>query len=322
MKVFITGGGGYVGRHLTERLIAEGVINVCGLRAPLSASDMFFESRVMGDIAQLAINSDVFKGISTVVHLANIASLPAGRNESDAKKELYAVNVKGTENVLRCAAHNGVQRFIYISSLKAVGEQCKLSERFTEQSIPTPEGAYGESKLAAEQLVKSLAPTLGMEYVIIRPPLVYGPGAGGNFYSIVRLVDKRVPLPFKSINNVRSMVYIGNLVDLIIRCLDCPEASNKVLMVSDDQDLSLPSILQHIACGLKKNDLSFPFPQGLLYWMANLVGKRQLAQKLFGTLVVDISTTKSLLGWQPPYTVEQGMKVTLEYNRSQRSKFE
>ena len=309
MRVLATGVTGYIGQHLSAAVKSFDLDFIGAVRGSILSRKQNLVS--IPDLARLAVTEPNLAGSDVIVHLANLAAAPKTKNLNQAREELNAVNVKGTENLLRCAAHNNVKRFIYISSLKAIGERTNQNSPLSNTSTPQPEDPYGESKLAAEQLIQQLAPELGIEYVIIRPPMVYGPGSTANFGSLVNLVKKQWPLPFKSINNRRSMVYVGNLVDLIIQCLDHPKAANQVFMVSDNHDPSLPELIHAIATESQLKDPCFKFPVSLLNLMGSLTGKRDLIDKLTGDLIVDISHTQHTLNWQPPFTFSQGINLSV-----------
>jgi nucleoside-diphosphate-sugar epimerase len=222
--------------------------------------------------------------------------------------EYRKVNVEGTLNLARQAATAGVKRFIFISSIKVNGEQTPLGQPFLSHDGPLPEDFYGISKHEAEQGLRELAAETGMEVVIIRPPLVYGPGVKGNFASMIKLVGKGLPLPLGAVHNKRSLVALDNLVDLIITCIDHPGAANETFLVSDGEDLSTTQLLQDVAEAMGKPSRLIPVPAGLLQFGATLLGKKAVAQRLLGSLQVDISHTKKCLNWTPPLTVKQGLQ--------------
>jgi nucleoside-diphosphate-sugar epimerase len=227
---------------------------------------------------------------------------------ADPLAEYRRVNVDGTLNLARQAAAAGVKRFIFISSIKVNGEQTPLGQPFTADDTPAPEDAYGMSKWEAEQGLQQLASETGMEVVIIRPPLVYGPGVKGNFASMTKLVAKGLPLPLGAIHNQRSLVALDNLVDLIITCIDHPAAANQVFLAGDGQDLSTTELLRAVARAMGKPSRLIPVPSSLLMLGATLLGKKAVAQRLLGSLQVDIAKARNLLGWEPPVSVEEGLK--------------
>ncbi len=231
---------------------------------------------------------------------------------ADPLAEYRRVNVDGTLNLARQTAAAGVKRFVFISSIKVNGEATARGKAFQADGVPAPEDAYGQSKLEAEQGLVKLAAETGIEVVIIRPPLVYGPGVKGNFASMIKLVEKGLPLPLGAINNKRSLVGIDNLVDLVIRCIDHPAAANQVFLAGDGEDLSTTELLRAVGKAMGKPARLIPVPVGLLQFGATLLGKKAMAQRLLGSLQVDISKTCELLDWQPPYTVEEGLRRCFE----------
>ncbi len=232
---------------------------------------------------------------------------------ADAKgcvADYQRVNVSGTLKLAQQAAHAGVRRFIFISSIGVNGNVSKRP--FSADGHPHPAEAYAQSKWQAEQALWGIQKQTGMEVVIIRPPLVYGPDAPGNFGSLVRWVEKGVPLPLGAIHNKRSLVGIDNLVDLIIRCIDHPAAANQIFLAGDGEDLSTTELLRGVGKAMGKPARLIPVPAGLLQFGATLLGKKAMAQRLLGSLQVDISKTCELLDWKPPYTVEEGLRRCFE----------
>ena len=222
--------------------------------------------------------------------------------------EFRKSNVEGTLNLARQAASAGLRRFIFISSIKVNGESTSAGRYFCPFDAPAPEDPYGISKMEAERGLMQLASETGMEVVIIRPPLVYGPGVKGNFASLIKLMGKGLPLPLGAINNKRSLVGIDNLVDLIIRCIDHPAAANQVFLAGDGEDLSTTELLRGLAEAMGRAARLIPVPAALLSLGATLLGKRAVAQRLLGSLQVDISKTRQLLGWEPPVSVKEGLR--------------
>jgi len=225
---------------------------------------------------------------------------------ADPLAEYRRVNVDGALNLARQAATAGVKRFIFISS---IGVNGNINTRpFTEGDTPNPAELYAQSKWEAEQGLWEIQRETGMELVIIRPPLVYGPNAPGNFGSLMRWVEKGVPLPLGAIHNQRSLVALDNLVDLIIACIDHPAAANQVFLAGDGQDLSTTELLRGVARAMGKSSRLIPVPSSLLMLGATLLGKKAVAQRLLGSLRVDISKARNVLGWEPPISVEEGLR--------------
>jgi len=216
--------------------------------------------------------------------------------------------VDGTLNLARQAVDAGVTRFIFISSIKVNGEQTTCGGVYKAEDLPVPEDAYGISKYEAEQGLLQVAANTGLEVVIIRPPLVYGPGVKGNFFSMMRVVKKGFPLPLGAVHNKRSLVALDNLVDLIITCIDHPAAANQVFLAGDGEDLSTTEFLRGVAKAVGVLSRLIPVPAAVLMFGASLLGKKEMAQRLLGSLQVDISKARDLLGWTPPLSVEEGLR--------------
>jgi len=229
---------------------------------------------------------------------------------NDPLAEFRKVNVDGTLNLARQAAAAGVRRFIFISSIKVNGEGSALGAPYLADAKPAPADPYGISKMEAEQGLRALAAETGMEVVIIRPVLVYGPGVKANFRSMMSWLNKGVPLPLGAIHNQRSLVALDNLVDLIVTCIDHPAAANQTFLVSDGEDLSTTELLRRMGAALGKPARLLPVPAFMLQAGAALLGKRDMAQRLCGSLQVDISKTRELLNWTPPVSVDQALAKT------------
>jgi nucleoside-diphosphate-sugar epimerase len=265
----------------------------------------------VGDIDQHTDWSAALKNQQVVVHTAARAHIM----DDQAEEPLAAfreVNVAGTLNLARQAAGAGIRRFVFISSIKVNGEQTAPGSCFMAEDSPAPEDPYGISKLEAEQGLQQIALETGMEVVIIRPPLVYGPGVKGNFASMIKLVEKGLPLPFGAIDNRRSLVGLDNLVDLIITCIDHPNAANQVFLVSDGEDLSTSGLLRRVAKAMGKPSRLISVPAGLLQLGATVLGKKAVGQRLLGSLQVDISATRERLDWTPPVSVDEGLRRCFE----------
>jgi nucleoside-diphosphate-sugar epimerase len=217
------------------------------------------------------------------------------------------VNAQGSFHLARQAAASGAKRFIFLSTVKVNGETTKPGNPFQAGDIPSPGDSYAVSKWEAEKGLRSIAQQTGMEVVIIRPPLVYGPGVKANFASMVNWLQRGVPLPLGAIHNQRSLVALDNLVDLIITCIHHPAAANQTFMVSDGEDVSTTELLCRMGAALGKPARLLPMPQRVLEWGAALAGKQEMAQRLFSSLQVDMDKTRQLLGWTPPVSLDQGL---------------
>lgn len=253
--------------------------------------------------------SSALAEVDLVIHLAARVHV-MNDDATNPLAEYRKINVDGTLNLARQAAAAGVKRFIFLSSVKVNGESTNADKPFNETNSPNPQDAYGVSKFEAEQGLIEIAKQTGMEVVIIRPPLVYGPGVKANFANMLSVVMKGILLPLGAVHNKRSFVYIDNLVSLIVWCIDHSAAANQVFLVSDGRDLSTTELLRACADALGVKSRLLPVPQKWIEFTAALFGKTQLAQRLCGNLQVDISKARTLLGWEPPVTVEYGLKVT------------
>lgn len=304
MNVLLTGSSGFIGGAVRVAIEAQKKFNLSVVVRKKGSLCNFLEFPI-DDLSGATEWSASVSGQDTVIHIAAIAHI-VSRDPS----LFHDVNVAGTINLARQAAFAGVRRFIFISS---IGVNGSISERpFSFSDQPNPVGLYALSKWEAEQGLWRIQHETGMEVVVVRPPLVYGPGAPGSFVSLVRWIEKGIPLPLGAIDNKRSLVGIDNLIDLIIRCIDHPAAANQVFLAGDGEDLSTTELLRGVGKAMGKPARLIPVPAGVLQLGATLLGKRAMAQRLLGSLQVDISKTCELLDWKPPYTVEEGLRRCFE----------
>ena len=304
MKIILTGASGFIGRRLATALQSKPDVNLTSAVRRVIELPAAHIVAVQG----LDANTDWSTALihqQVVIHAAARAHIMKDE-EADPLSEYRRVNVGGTLNLARQAAAAGVQRFIFISSIGVNGNI--NTQPFTVDDIPNPAELYAQSKWEAEQGLREIQRETGMELVIIRPPLVYGPDAPGNFGSLMKLVAHGVPLPLGAIHNRRSLVAVDNLVDLIITCIDHPAAANQVFLAGDGEDLSTTELLRGVARAMGKPSRLIPVPASLLMLAATLLGKEAVAQRLLGSLQVDISKARHLLGWEPPITVEEGLR--------------
>ena len=306
-KILVTGASGFVGKSLTAELFRQGYAIGAAVRSTKSQINNA-DVVVVGEIDGKTDWTNALRSVDVVIHLAARVHVMK-ENFANPLAEFRKVNVEGTQQLAQSAVNAGVKRFVYVSSVKVNGEQTGLSP-FTELDIPNPQDPYGVSKWEAEQGLKRIAEETSMEVVIIRPPLVYGAGVKANFASMMQVVKRGIPLPFGAIRNKRSFVYVGNLVSLILRCVDYPAAANQTFLVSDGQDISTTELLRGCADALGVKARLLPVPQKLVEVCATLIGKRDVAQRLCGNLQVDISKARTLLGWAPPISVADGLKAT------------
>lgn len=311
-KILVTGATGFVGKQLIPTCMQQGYDI-----APVYRQETYESGAVVMDIAPDSNWIPYLEGIDAIIHCAGRAHV-MNEHAVDPMAEYRKVNTEGTLNLARQAAQAGVKRFIFISSIKVNGESTAPGQPFTTEVKQPPQDPYAISKYEAEQGLRALAEHTAMEIVIIRPPLVYGPGVKANFASLVNIVAKGLPLPLGAIHNRRSMVYVGNLIDLIINCLSNPKAANKTFLASDDDDLSTTELLQGLALAMKKPSRLLPLPSSWLMTMTKLLGKPAIGERLCGNLQLDISDTKSCLGWTPPYSVAEGLKLTVTEESRQK----
>lgn len=308
MRILVTGASGFVGTRLTRTLVARGAHQIrCAVRSESPALPSGVETTKIPDISWDTQWTRALEGIDAVVHLAaKVHDLKA--QGPDSLSAYRTINAEGTANLARQAAAAGVKRFVFLSSVKVNGE----AGEFRETDDPRPADPYGISKLAAETALDDIARSSSMSVTIVRPPLVYGPGVKANFRALLRAVSRRVPLPLGAINNRRSLVALDNLVDFLILCVEHPMAANEVFFVSDGDDVSTTELLRRAAGALGKSARLLPVPPSLLVLAASIIGKRDAVQRLTGTLTVDISKARRLLGWSPPITMIEGLRRAVE----------
>jgi nucleoside-diphosphate-sugar epimerase len=306
--ILVTGASGFVGSALLERLARELPSKVrASVRRemPLPAGA---QGIVVDGLSARTSWGEALRNVEVVIHCAARAHVmrePA----ANAQSAYHDVNVVGTLALAKQAAAAGVRRFIFISSIKVNGERTQLGQPFTESDTPAPEDAYGRSKAEAEKRLAEWAKATGVELVIIRPPLVYGAGAKGNFQSLTGWVARGLPLPLASVtDNRRSLVALDNLVDLIQVCVTHPNAANQTFLVSDGDDLSTAQLIRRVGRAMGKPARLIPFPKLLLSSAAAITGKSAPAQRLLGSLQVDIAKARHLLGWSPPISVDEGLR--------------
>ncbi len=313
--ILVTGATGFVGRALIDLFVERGRAVRAAMRRTGAFTAAGASVVTVGDLSAQTDWSAALTGVDAVVHAAARVHVMQ-EAAADPLLEFRRINVQGTLQLARRAAAEGVRRFVFLSSVKVNGEATQPGHPFTANDTPAPLDAYGISKMEAEQGLREIALQTGMEVVIIRPPLVYGPGVKANFQTMMRWLARGVPLPLGAIPNRRSLVALDNLVDLIVICVDHPAAANQTFLASDGEDLSTTQLLQRMGQALGKPARLIPVPTALLTLGAALIGKPAIAQRLCGSLQVDIAKTRQLLGWTPPLSVDQGLKRAAEgYSR-------
>lgn len=308
-KILLTGASGFVGGSLASSLIEKDFYVRCAVRSNFELNG--------AEIAQVPVidNQTVWgrhlKGIDTVIHCAGRAHV---MNDlfADPLPEYRKINVGGTINLARQAVDAGVKRFIFLSTVKVNGEQTLKDRPFTEEDVPLPQNPYAISKYEAEQALFELAEQSELEVVIVRPTLVYGCGVKANFFSLLRMVRLGMPLPFGSIENKRSFIYLENLHSLITRCIDHPNAANQLFLASDGHDLSTTELLRYCANAMSVSVYLIPIPESWCMLSASLLGQGESIQRLCGSLQVDISKARKLLDWEPPFSVQIGLQKTVQ----------
>lgn len=309
-KILLTGATGFIGFAVLSRLLLDSQREVLlAARYRLGGLKPSVVQYPLDNIDGTTQWGSATSAVDVVIHCAALAHVVNVHSRSTLSG-FRQVNVEGTLNLARQAAAAGVKRFIFLSSIKVNGEGTQSGALYKADDVPAPMDAYGISKLEAEQGLQALAATTGMEVVIIRPVLVYGPGVKANFLSMMRWLYKGVPLPLGAIHNKRSLVALDNLVDLIVTCIDHPAAANQTFLVSDGEDLSTTELLGRMAKALGRPARLLPLPSWMLESGARLLGKQALAQRLFGSLQVDITKTCQLLSWKPSVGVDTALLQT------------
>lgn len=315
MRILLTGASGFVGEALLQRLLTEQRTVRIALRQPIDSLSPTIEQKTISGLTRKQDWSDIVKGTNTVIHCA--ARVHVMKEEAnDPLTEFRKINVEGTIKLAQQAVEAGVNRFIFLSSIKVNGESTTLDHPFTSRDRPHPVDPYGVSKMEAEDALRELAIKTKMEIVIIRPVLVYGPKVKANFRQLVNIIAKGIPLPIASIKNKRSLVSLENLVDLISTCIDHPGAAGETFLVSDGEDLSTSELARKIAHQLERPPRLLHFPISLLRFGAWTCRKTNISDRLIDSLQVDIQTTCDILSWHPPVSIDDALQKTIDSIRN------
>ena len=315
-SILVTGASGFVGSALVA-LLSQGPRPVTRVLRSAAACPQPGDA-IVGDIGAETRWNGLLKDVECIVHLAARTHV-LGEHGTNPLAAYREINVKGTIRLAQHAAAAGVRRLVFLSSVKVNGEETS-DKPFSEENTPQPLDAYGISKAEAEDALRSIGAATGLEIVILRPPLVYGPGVKGNFLRLLRLIERRVPLPLASINNRRSLLGVGNLVDAIIASMDGPVAAGRTYLVSDGEDTSTPELISKLARALGVQPNLLPCPVGLLSLGAAILGKSAEAMRLTGSLQVNSSRIRQELGWNPRYSLNQGLNSTAQWYHQHQNK--
>ena len=311
MKVLVTGANGFVGRALCPYLAELGYAVVPVVRRQSCIADEVIVHCTESWKAAL-------KGCDSVIHLAARAHVMQDQ-ERDPLQAFRANNLDTTIELAKRASEAGVRRFVFMSTIKVNGEETAPGCSFSHDDPVDPKDPYAISKREAEQMLWQISPKTGMEVVVIRPPLVYGPGVKGNFMRLMQAIDKRRPLPLGGIQNQRSLIYLGNLVDVIRQCVTHPNAAGKTFLVSDGDDVSTPELVCRIAAALGRRPFLLPVPVSWMRHAGRVLGKQAAVDRLLGSLYVDIAPLREELGWTPPYTMQEGLEATAQWYRKTKA---
>ena len=308
-RLLVTGANGFVGNAVCMQAVRKGHA-VNGTIRIDGCLPNYIEPFVVSNINASTEWGMALRDVNAVVHLAARVHV-MHETEPDPLAAFRTVNVDGTLNLARQAAAFGVKRFVFVSSVKVNGESTLPGRAFTEADVSNSQDAYGQSKYEAEQCLRKVSADTGMEVVVIRPPLVYGPGVKANLAALMRFVQRGWPLPLGAVHNQRSLVAMDNLVDFIFTCITNPLAGNQTFFVSDGQDLSTTDLVRGMARAAGVTARLLPVPVWALQTGAAFLGKRDVIQRLCGNLQVDISKARSLLGWVPPVSVDEGLRRSM-----------
>ena len=316
MNVLVTGANGFVGTALCPKLMQHG-LSVRGASRAILPVGFATEQVVMSTFDDASALQAAVEGVDVVIHLAARVHVMHD-NVADPLEAFCKANVEGSLKLAQCAIAAGVKRFVFVSSIGVNGSQTFGNDTFNERSTPNPHDDYSRSKFLAEKALKKLCENSNIELVILRPPLVYGPNPKGNFNTLLNVVSNLLPLPLGSIKNKRNFIFLGNLVDAVVVCSTHPSAANQTFLISDDEPVSTPKFIQSLATALAKPSMLFPFPFTIIKLILTTLGKSHQFDKITQSLVIDSSKIRHQLGWQPPFTMEEGLKITADWFKNAR----
>ncbi|SHO52254.1 NAD-dependent epimerase/dehydratase family protein [Desulfopila aestuarii] len=316
MRILLTGASGFVGRHLLPALLDQGHDLVCSFRSTTFERD---RKRCV-DVNPVVFpiidhNTDwrqALQQVGVVAHIAGMAHIRT-KGPFDLYDQFLQSNTLLTVNLARQAAESGVKRFIFLSTI-GVNGSCNIGMRpFRETDEPGPNNSYCLTKLKAEQELRQIEAETGMEVVILRPPLVYGPHVRANFLSLMNIIHRGIPMPFANVNNSKSFISIGNLVDAIMTCLAHTNAAGQTFLVCDNEAISTPELIRMIAAAMGKRATLFPMPKAFVNLLCRMLGKERLYEQLWGTLRIDSGHIRERLQWAPKISLQQGLSQSVEW---------
>jgi nucleoside-diphosphate-sugar epimerase len=319
MNVLITGAGGFIGYSMCHYLVESGCRVHAILRDVRQLHDLGNKVQpiIIEDLCTVHNWSELLEGVDAIVHLAGYVHERAGNLSEEARRQCIRLNVDVTRKLAEAAVQAKVKRFVYVSSVKVHGESSNLDEPVNESMKLFPEGSYAKSKLIAENHLRELCATSDMESVIVRPPLVYGPGVKANFLRLMKLVESGIPLPLAAVDNRRSFIYLDNLVDLLALCLAHPAAAGETFLASDGEDISTPVLINMLAERFGIRPKLFPISVPVMRLLAAVGGERSTVDRLVQSLVINTDHVRTTLNWTPPYSMEQGISKTVYWYQQQ-----
>ena len=315
LRILITGASGFVGQRLSVEAAKQGMAVRLAQRSPGNRSGDL-DAVLVGDIDGTTNWERALQNVDVVIHLAARVHV-MNETTADPLGEFRKTNVQGTENLARQAAHAGVRRLVYVSSIKVNGEETGEGHRYSEHDRAAPQDPYGVSKWEAEQVLHKVALETGLEVAIVRPPLVYGSGVKGNFLQMLKVLARHIPLPLAAAGNLRSMIYVENLVSALIACATHSAAAGQTYLVSDGEDVSTPNLLRILGSAMGHPARLIYCPESILRFAGLISGKSGQVERLLGSLRVDSGKIRRELNWAPRYTLQQGLQETAQWYRNE-----